>query len=54
MLTTKQAAGILGMSADWVYRLRRIRNSGLSFYKFGKKVLYKREDVIKFLESRRR
>lgn len=54
LLTAKQAAGLLGVSLDWLSRHRafdKYAGDGPTWYKVGKKVLYDRNDVLVYLEK---
>lgn len=48
-LTTKQAAEVLELPEDYVYRLRRIPGKGPRYFKHGGKVRYERGDLMNWL-----
>lgn len=51
-VTTKEAAQILQKSEGYVKKLRMAR-SGPPYYKIGKSVLYKRDELTAWVESSR-
>lgn len=55
LMDTNELAAMLNMSASWVYR--EASKPGLKGYKLGKgrnaKVLYKRTEVLKWLEQQK-
>ena len=51
MLTTKQAAAMLGVSRWWLERRRSVIGGGPRWFKVGDKAVYKRRDVDNFLEK---
>lgn len=51
-LTTKEAAAFLGYAPSYLYKLTMWRR--LPFYKVGRGVRFKREDLINYLTADRR
>lgn len=51
-LTTKEAAAFLGYKSSYLYKLTMWRK--LPFYKVGRGVRFKREDLVNFLTQDRR
>lgn len=52
-ITPKQASAILGRSQSWLYRAREGKHAGPPFYRPGYRILYKEDEVLRFLELRR-
>ena len=52
LMSEKEAGGFLGWRPATM-RLNRRRGRGPAFYRVGKKILYRKEDLEKFLQSRR-
>ncbi len=51
-VTAKQAAYMLGITPQNLARMRYLRK-GPSFYKIGRSAMYKKAEVIEWLECRR-
>jgi len=51
-LCTKEVAAYTGLSASF-FEQRRIYGGGPTFYRIGRKILYKKQDVDLWLEARR-
>lgn len=52
MLTTKEAADFLKVSANWLEQLRTVRGMGRirpPYYKIGRRVIYKKSDLNEYL-----
>lgn len=52
LLTPKQAAALLGLSAWTMEVWRATKRYPLPYIKVGASVRYRRQDILKFLESR--
>jgi predicted DNA-binding transcriptional regulator AlpA len=52
LLSTRQVADWLGLSEQWL-EIGRCRGYGPTFVKIGRRVRYRREDVLRFLAQRR-
>lgn len=53
MLTAKETAYLLGVTAEWLSASRRGIYDGPAWYRFGpKSIRYRREDVEMFLKSK--
>jgi predicted DNA-binding transcriptional regulator AlpA len=50
-LTAREAAGILGLAASTLAKLR-LSGNGPLYCKLGRRVVYRREDLAAWLESR--
>jgi excisionase family DNA binding protein len=49
-LTDKDLAILLGISVDIVRSLRK-RRQGINYYRFGRNIRYRRDDVIEYIEK---
>ena len=49
-LTDKDLAKLLGISVDIVRSLRK-RHDGVPWYRFGRSIRYRRDDVIEYIEK---
>jgi predicted DNA-binding transcriptional regulator AlpA len=54
LLSSKEVAGILGVSTVWLYRRRNEIGTGPDWFFYGnKKIVYRKDDVERWLESKR-
>ena len=49
-ITDKDLAKLLGISVDIVRSLRK-RRQGINYYRFGRSIRYRRDDVIEYIEK---
>jgi len=49
-LTDKDLAKLLGISVDIVRSLRK-RRQGINYYRFGRSIRYRRDDVLEYIEK---
>jgi predicted DNA-binding transcriptional regulator AlpA len=52
-LSTKEAAAIIGVSEWWLYQRRSEIGTGPDFFRVGRNILYRKNDVERWMESRR-
>lgn len=52
-LTCKEVEDILGVSKSWLSVRRKQIGTGPDFFKIGKKIWYRKQDVERWNESRR-
>lgn len=52
-LTSKQVAERIGRSAQWVKKIRKLPGEGPPFYKIGRGYLYRPQEIMAWLRSRR-
>jgi predicted DNA-binding transcriptional regulator AlpA len=52
-LTTKQVAEMLGVGMTWMWERRQQFATGPDFFKIGKKIWYRKQDVERWREGQR-
>lgn len=52
-LSAKEAAGRVGRTYEWLYRVRSKPGEGPPFYKIGGKYFYRPAEIMSWLRSRR-
>ena len=53
LISTEEAADILGMSADWLRDRQEEIGTGPDFFRVGRLIKYRRDDIDRWLESQR-
>lgn len=53
LLTTKEASALLGVCVAWMCQKRKQIGAGPDFFRIGKKILYSKQEVERWRESRR-
>jgi hypothetical protein len=52
-ITAKQAAALMGVTKDWLWKARDGQHAGPPYYRPNFRVLYREDEVLQFIELHR-